>query len=156
MLHKKGQVEQETEKQRERNKQTKREENMVYRYIHPNVKKCSPYKQEYKIIINAKNKDIIFYPVSSSTSLIVFVASVPEVDGATGPPSPPPELLFPCDADGGEDAFPLGLLPPCSPTLGVLLSGSSSFMHAFSSMFVHFPLVPAWLCFRCWRKWSAR
>lgn len=30
--------------------------------------------------------------------------------------------------------------------------GSSSIMHAFSSMLVHFPLVPAWLCFRCWRK----
>lgn len=29
-------------------------------------------------------------------------------------------------------------------------------MHAVSSMFVHFPLVPAWLCFRCCRKWSAR
>jgi hypothetical protein len=28
----------------------------------------------------------------------------------------------------------------------------SSLMHAFSSMFVHFPLVPAWLCFKCWRK----
>lgn len=27
--------------------------------------------------------------------------------------------------------------------------GASSFMHAFSRMFVHFPLVPAWLCFKC-------
>lgn len=35
-------------------------------------------------------------------------------------------------------------------------SGSgSSFMHAFSSMLVHLPLVPAWLCFRCCLKWSA-
>lgn len=30
--------------------------------------------------------------------------------------------------------------------------GGSSFIHAFSSMFVHFPLVPAWLCFKCCRK----
>lgn len=30
--------------------------------------------------------------------------------------------------------------------------GSSSIMQAFSSRLVHFPLVPAWLCFRCWRK----
>lgn len=34
--------------------------------------------------------------------------------------------------------------------------GGSSLMHAFSSMLVHLPLVPAWLCFRCCRKWSAR
>lgn len=34
--------------------------------------------------------------------------------------------------------------------------GSSSIMQALSSMLVHLPLVPAWLCFRCWRKWSAR
>jgi hypothetical protein len=39
-----------------------------------------------------------------------------------------------------------------APTVG----GSSSIIHAFSSMFVHLPLVPAWLCLRCWRKWSAR
>jgi len=32
------------------------------------------------------------------------------------------------------------------------VGGSSSNIHAFSSMFVHFPLVPAWECFRCWRK----
>ena len=32
----------------------------------------------------------------------------------------------------------------------------SSFMQAFSKILVHFPLVPAWLCFRCCRKWSAR
>lgn len=32
----------------------------------------------------------------------------------------------------------------------------SSLMQAFSSMFVHFPLVPAWLCLRCCLKWSAR
>lgn len=103
-----------------------------------------------------KNNDKI-YPVSSSTSLIVFVASVPEVEGAVGPPAgSAPAVLFDRDADGGEDGFPPGPLPPCSPMLGVLLSGSSSFIHAFSSMFVHFPLVPAWLCFRCWRKWSAR
>lgn len=30
--------------------------------------------------------------------------------------------------------------------------GGSSFMHEFSSMLVHFPLVPAWLCFKCCRK----
>lgn len=30
--------------------------------------------------------------------------------------------------------------------------GSSSIMQALSSMLVHLPLVPAWLCFRCWRK----
>lgn len=34
--------------------------------------------------------------------------------------------------------------------------GCSSFMQAFSKILVHFPLVPAWLCFRCCRKWSAR
>lgn len=34
--------------------------------------------------------------------------------------------------------------------------GGSSFMQAFSSMLVHLPLVPWWLCLRCWRKWSAR
>lgn len=44
---------------------------------------------------------------------------------------------------------------------GALLStfesgGASSFMQTFSRIFVHFPLVPAWLCFKCWRKWSAR
>jgi hypothetical protein len=33
--------------------------------------------------------------------------------------------------------------------------GGSSFIQAFSNMFVHFPLVPAWLCFRCCLKWSA-
>lgn len=31
----------------------------------------------------------------------------------------------------------------------------SSFMHAVSNTFVHFPLAPAWLCFKCCRKWSA-
>lgn len=48
----------------------------------------------------------------------------------------------------------LATLPP-----GLILSGprigsgsGSSFMHEFSSMFVHLPLVPAWLCFRCCRK----
>jgi hypothetical protein len=33
--------------------------------------------------------------------------------------------------------------------------GSSSNIQAFSSMLVHFPLVPAWLCLRCCLKWSA-
>lgn len=44
-------------------------------------------------------------------------------------------------------------VPRAFPHFGV---GSSSNMHAFSSMFVHFPLDPAWLCLRCCRKWSAR
>ena len=34
--------------------------------------------------------------------------------------------------------------------LGV--GGSSSIMQAVSSMLVHFPLDPWWLCLRCWRK----
>ena len=45
--------------------------------------------------------------------------------------------------------------PPFVATTRFSGSGSS-FMQAFSSMLVHLPLVPAWLCFRCWRKWSAR
>lgn len=44
-------------------------------------------------------------------------------------------------------------LPALPSSLAFFFSGgASSFMHAFSRMFVHFPLVPAWLCFRCWRK----
>lgn len=43
-----------------------------------------------------------------------------------------------------------GWVLPQTQRLGA--GGSSSSMHAFSSMLVHFPLVPAWLCLRCWRK----
>lgn len=43
---------------------------------------------------------------------------------------------------------------PCCMSVPII--GGSSFMHAASSWFVHFPLVPAWLCFKCCRKWSAR
>ena len=45
---------------------------------------------------------------------------------------------------------------PCRRYLEIGTGGSSSIMQAFSSMLVHLPLVPAWLCLRCWRKWSAR
>lgn len=53
-------------------------------------------------------------------------------------------------------AFPASRSPPPAfPPgfhLGGATGGSSSIMHAFSSMLVHLPLVPAWLCLRCWRK----
>lgn len=39
--------------------------------------------------------------------------------------------------------------PAAEPTDTHLGVKSSSIMHAFSSMFVHFPLDPAWLCLRC-------
>lgn len=40
--------------------------------------------------------------------------------------------------------------PALPSSLALFFSGgASSFMHAFSRMFVHFPLVPAWLCFKC-------
>ena len=47
--------------------------------------------------------------------------------------------------------------PPELTLSGPLIgSGSgSSFIQAFSNIFVHFPLVPAWLCFKCCLKWSA-
>lgn len=41
-------------------------------------------------------------------------------------------------------------------SLAIGTGGCSSRMQAASSMFVHFPLVPAWECLRCCRKWSAR
>ena len=43
------------------------------------------------------------------------------------------------------DIFAIGA-PGCGS--GIVIGGSS-FIHAFSNMLVHFPLVPAWLCFRC-------
>lgn len=47
---------------------------------------------------------------------------------------------------GKFDMFAIGA-PGCGS--GIVIGGGSSFIHAFSSMLVHFPLVPAWLCFRC-------
>ena len=49
------------------------------------------------------------------------------------------------DMVGIFDMFAIGA-PGCGS--GIVIGGSS-FIHAFSSMLVHFPLVPAWLCFRC-------
>lgn len=47
---------------------------------------------------------------------------------------------------GKFDMFAIGA-PGCGS--GIVIGGGSSFIHAFSSILVHFPLVPAWLCFRC-------
>lgn len=53
-----------------------------------------------------------------------------------------------------SDPEPCG--PDTLPDLSLGSGGCSSFIHAFSRILVHLPLLPAWLCFRCWRKWSAR
>jgi len=50
-------------------------------------------------------------------------------------------------------------VPSTRPLCGIYRrgkGGSSFSMHAVSSMLVHLPLVPAWLCLRCCLKWSAR
>lgn len=47
---------------------------------------------------------------------------------------------------GTFDMFAIGA-PGCGS--GIVIGGGSSFIQAFSSILVHFPLVPAWLCFRC-------
>lgn len=53
-------------------------------------------------------------------------------------------------ADGSHGSHHWVLIADVSS--GVWFSGN---MQAFSSTLVHLPLVPAWLCFRCCRKWSA-
>lgn len=61
-------------------------------------------------------------------------------------------MLNYCQHSLEVDAFD-SEFPALPSSLAFFFSGgASSFMHAFSRMFVHFPLVPAWLCFRCWRK----
>lgn len=68
---------------------------------------------------------------SSRSSSIVFPITPPPLPGV-----PPPAEL--------------ALLPPGSLAVPILAStGGSSFMQAFSSILVHLPLVPAWLCLRC-------
>lgn len=69
--------------------------------------------------------------VSSCTSLIV----APPIGGSGRLLGPRP----------GLDSLPVGETPALS-------GGNSSRRHTVSSMFVHLPLCPAWLCLRCCRK----
>jgi hypothetical protein len=73
------------------------------------------------------------------------------------------EFVYPCRGCASVD--PLFLLKASRMAWLIVVrwrvpyrgtGGSSSSMHAFSNILVHLPLVPAWLCLRCWRKWSAR
>jgi hypothetical protein len=45
--------------------------------------------------------------------------------------------------------------PPGDAAIYPIRDGSASNTQAFSSWFVHLPLLPACECLRCWRKWSA-
>lgn len=111
---------------RQKNEIPQKRESRLYQTPFPSPKKARQQTRpetEPKYIMSCHNLYVLFFCV------FIFVNN----------------CQHPLEGDVFDPEFPA--LPS---SLALFFSGgASSFMHAFSRMFVHFPLVPAWLCFKC-------